>query len=100
MHGGLDDQDMRQILTTKFKDWEYEDEVRIFLQLVDRDAPTGLYFQEFSESLALREVIIGPRCTLTKRAIQGQLAALGQIRVIKSRLAFKTFRVVENLAVS
>jgi hypothetical protein len=100
VHGRLDDQDMRQIFTTKFKDWEYENEVRIFLRLVDRDADTGLYFQDFSESLALREVILGPRCALTKTAIQRQLAGRGEIRVIKSRLAFKTFRVVENQAVS
>jgi hypothetical protein len=100
--GGLDQTDMQEILTTKFEHWRYEDEVRLVLELKEeeRDKPSGLYFKEFSDKLVLREVILGPRCAVTKTQITKLLGSHSEgVRVIKARLAFKTFRVVHNRAV-
>ena len=58
-YGGLDEGDTQEILSTKFKSWEYEDESRMFLMLEERDPKTGLYFTEFGNGLRLREVILG-----------------------------------------
>lgn len=72
-HGGLNEKDMQEILTTKFKDWEYEDEVRGFLRLEDRDPETGFYFKTFCDDQVLRQVILGARCSVTKAALAGPL---------------------------
>lgn len=98
-YGGLDENDVQEILTTKFNDWKYEKELRVFLRLEDRDTHTGLYFKGFSDDLALREIILGPRCAITKTEIAKHLKDFSGIRVIEARLAFKTFRVVRNKAV-
>jgi hypothetical protein len=54
-----------EILTTKFEHWRYEDEYRVFPELRDRD-PTGLYFLEFGDQVALREVIVGHRAAVSR----------------------------------
>src|ERR1700674_2531011 len=53
-----------QLLRTKFFDWKYEDEMRLFVQLDDAREESGKYFYRFSPNLALRELILGPRWEL------------------------------------
>ena len=54
--------------STKAKDWAYEDEVRIFQNLSDAkcefQTATGkfLYFEPFSTSMKLREILLGVNC--------------------------------------
>ena len=87
---------MSTLLRTKFRDWKYEKEVRIFTTLEDVD-PTGHYFKDFGPDMRLREVILGPRFSGSVATIVG-LARKNSSRVpvIQSRLAFKSFRVVRN----
>lgn len=88
---------MQEILTTKFKDWEYEDEVRVFLRLEDRDSETGFYFKTFCDDQALRQVILEPRCFVTKAALAGPLAGeANKVEIIKARMAFTKFEVVRS----
>lgn len=91
----IDSQTARALLFTKFRDWQYEAELRMFTTLRDRDAPTGFYFVDFSTQLRLKRVICGPLCTTPKETI---LESLGEnhenVQLVKARLAFKTFRVV------
>lgn len=49
---------MLNLVATKFSHWRYEHERRMFAQLEEKDV-RGLYFCDFSENLALREVIVG-----------------------------------------
>ena len=85
------------LLRTKFIDWKYEDEMRIFVQLDHKTIESGLYFYPFSENLTLREVIIGPRCDLPINSIRSLIANFEpQVFVIKSRVAFTKFKVLEN----
>jgi hypothetical protein len=87
----------KKILTTKYRHWSYEQEVRIFSRLEDRDQETGLYFKEFDRDLALREVIVGHRSMLTRQAVAfalGELAAT--VTAFRARLAFKSYRVVKQ----
>lgn len=51
-----------KLIATKFRDWKYENEFRLFVQLDHDEAEGGLYFVPFSENLRLREVVLGPRC--------------------------------------
>lgn len=85
------------LLRTKYVDWKYEDERRVFVRLDHETHESGLYFYPFSSDLVLREVILGPRCALPIKNIRKLVANFEpQIYVIKSRLAFTKFKVVKN----
>lgn len=87
---------MLKILTTKFSRWRYEDEVRLFVRLEVPD-PCGLYFKPFDADLRLREVIVGAASTQSRRDISDAIGAhVSDVTVRKARLAFRTFRVVEQ----
>jgi len=88
-------QKMLQVLSSKFTDWAYEDEVRAFSNLRDSDADTGLYFADFSSSVVLREIIAGPLCTTTENQIR-EIVPDTSVKLIKARLAFRSYRVVKN----
>jgi hypothetical protein len=91
---------MRRILSTKFEDWRYEDEFRIFVSIDESDIKTGLYYKDFGEDLSLKEVIIGPKCHFSVSDLNSVLTKYnGEVRVIRSRLAFGTFKVTEKLLV-
>jgi len=84
-------------LFTKYAHWRYEDEIRSFVSLENRDPETGLFFVTFSPHLKLREVIVGACCRVNRLTLK---QALGEdsddVTVFKARLAFKTFRVVRQ----
>lgn len=85
-----------EILTTKFEHWSYEDEYRLFPQLRDQD-PSGHYFIEFDDQVALREVIVGHRSTISRDDIAQALGSLQpQVTSYKARLAFRSFNVVRQ----
>jgi hypothetical protein len=84
------------LLFTKYADWQYEREARVFTRLTDRDPGSGLYFAGFSEQLVLREVITGPLNTNMKREVLAALGSPTGVTFTKSRLAFKSFQVVKD----
>lgn len=93
----LDPNTAISLLFTKFSHWSYEDEVRSFVTLEDRDPATGLYFAQFSGRLHLREVIVGAASTLTRADIQSALGEIAPtISAWKARLAFSSFRIVRQ----
>jgi hypothetical protein len=95
----LDGKLMRRLLRTKFHDWKYEDEMRIFVGLDARTVQAGSYFYDFSDDFQLREVILGPNCGLPIEGVRRLVAGYQpQITVTKARIAFGSFEVVENLA--
>jgi hypothetical protein len=88
----------RKLLTTKYASWKYEDEVRSIVELSQPDKATGMFFYEFNQSLRLRQVIVGCRSTLSKSALVNALSGHDRdcVKILKARLAFKTFRVVQQ----
>jgi hypothetical protein len=84
------------LLFTKYIDWQYEQEARIFTTLEERDPETGLYFKTFDERLVLREVIVGALCTITKQELHDALGTAPGVTLTKSRLAFNSFQVVAD----
>jgi hypothetical protein len=85
-----------ELLFTKYRDWKYEEELRNWFKFDKRE--DGHYFYPFDGFVQLKEVIAGPLCTESNGRISQALKDYpGEVLVIKARLAFKTFRVVENL---
>lgn len=84
-----------ELLFTKYRDWQYEEELRNWFKFDKRE--DGHYFYPFDGFVQLREVIAGPLCTESKDRIEEALKDYSEeVLVIKARLAFKTFQVVEN----
>ncbi len=92
---------MNRLLRTKFSDWQYEDEMRLFVGLDHESVESGCYFCSFSDDLILREVVLGPRCEIPIEGVRKLVATFDhQVQVLKSRIAFKSFRVIKNRSAS
>jgi hypothetical protein len=84
-----------KLLTLKYKDWTYEQEVRVFIPLEEIDKDTNLYFCSFEGNMQLREVILGHRSTLKPSDFKQLLSnCTSNVSVFKSRIAFGEFGVV------
>lgn len=93
----INEKAVRHLLYTKFADWKYEQEVRVYLRLQDKDPDSALYFAEFSDKLALREVIVGPLCKFDDVDVRHALGRhYENVRVTKARLAFNSFEVCKQ----
>lgn len=84
------------LLYTKYTDWNYEQEARIFTALNDLDPQTGLYFADFNEQLMLREVIAGSVCSVTEQQLREVVGEGDGIILTKARLGIRSFRVVTD----
>ena len=90
----------RRLLTTKYEEWEYEKEVRMIIKLNDAIREKGHYFLPFCHALRLRQVIIGARSSLFPKDIKSKISPQDRkVRTIKSRLAFRSFKVVKNRSI-
>lgn len=85
------------MLFTKYERWRYESEIRTWVELdpatVDAE---GHYFFDYSDQLALREIILGPLCATTVSECLSLVKDLTPaVYVRRTRLAFSKFSVVE-----
>ena len=88
------------ILRTKFKDWKYENEWRVFFELKDEVEELGMFFAEFNKDIQLKEIILGPNCTATVAKVLSTLKDYDEeVQVMKSRIGFNSFKVVKDLSV-
>jgi len=83
---------MQSSLATKFKHWEYENEVRVFISADETCPETGLFFADFDDTFKLREIVIGPLSDITSEEIR-ENSDIGSAKIITSRLAFRDYRV-------
>lgn len=87
----------KQLMCTKFAHWQYENEVRVFIELSKAIAEGGLHFRMFDDDLQLREVIVGPSCPLSLVELRKFVSAAYPAAVtFQARLAVNTFDVVPN----
>lgn len=85
-----------KLMRTKFEDWKYENEHRMFIELKDTPKESGIYFVDFSESLILREVIVGHECDLPIARIKQLLKDdLKNVEIKKAGLDPNRFKVIE-----
>jgi len=88
---------VKRFLFTKYSHWRYENEVRYFVTLEDKDPEKDMYFAEFSDKLRLAVVIVGEQSSVTREILRNALGDLvSSVEAFKARLAFKTFRVVRQ----
>ena len=94
---GVSPETAGRLLTTKFADWKYEQEVRLFVKPEEVSSSGGLQFFSFSDQLSLRAVYVGARSAVTKRQVQAALRSEDQNALIHAtRLAFKSFRIIRT----
>jgi hypothetical protein len=87
----------KKLLSTKYSDWRYESELRAFINLQSLVPKNGKYFKKFDHDLKLKQVIVGLNSTLSRSALKDALGDLSStVEVFKTRLAFKSFRVVKQ----
>ena len=66
-----------RLVSTKFDDWRYEKEWRLYIKLDPATQVDGRYFYNFSDGLHLAEVIVGAASSITRSQLS---AALGKTR--------------------
>jgi Protein of unknown function (DUF2971) len=90
---------VERLIKTKFYDWKYENEMRLFVGLDHESSEGGRYFAPFSDELRLAEVILGPKCDLPLDGVRELLRSQDSTaNVVKARIAFTRFEVLENEA--
>jgi hypothetical protein len=92
----IDSNLVHRLLATKFKHWQYEEEVRMMIKLSECDRENGLFFYKIGDPIKLESIILGPLCSLNENIISENINNKPKINIIKSRLAFKTFTIVKN----
>lgn len=89
--------DLDSVFLTKFTAWQYESEYRSFCRLDQSVHKNGLYFEPFSPTLKLAQVIVGAQSNITRAMLS---AAIGDqssnVTTFKARPAFRSFSVVAN----
>lgn len=85
----------KSFVFSKFKHWEYENEWRTYVDLDPSTEENGLYFMEFSETLQLKEVILGVRCTLPILNLKTLIKGIGSgITLARTKLDDQRFQLV------
>ncbi|TCD46887.1 DUF2971 domain-containing protein [Chlorobium sp. N1] len=86
-----------QLIRTKFSDWHYEDEYRMFVDLDPASQEAGNHFVDFSSELLLREVVPGLKCELPIQRIRQLLKdECPPVKVLKAGMALRKFKVIED----
>ena len=86
-----------KLITTKYKHWEYEDEVRLIFNLEHVKLENKKYFVQYCDALILKEIVIGPRSELTSKDVRARLMSdEAKASIVRSRLAFRSYRVVRD----
>ncbi|TAM80880.1 MAG: DUF2971 domain-containing protein [Acidobacteria bacterium] len=84
------------LLLTKFRAWDYEDEIRVFVSLEKRDC--NFYFYDFGKEIHPNIVIAGSRCTVPKGEIKAAVTGYSPpIRIVEAMLSSNSFEVVEDM---
>jgi hypothetical protein len=87
--------DANALLFTKYENWRYEKEIRVWAALNQSDG--GLYFADFGKELNLVKVIAGARCSLLESEIVEALGPLAKdVILVKARAGFKEFEIVKD----
>lgn len=91
----LDYEVANRMLFTKYEHWRYEEELRMWATLEEKSG--AFYFMKFGDKLRLAEIVVGAGCPVSQRKIAQALGAhLQGIEILKARLAYDAFRIVED----
>ena len=85
------------LLCTKFKHWEYEQEIRAYVELEKAEKEKDHFFHPIGKELQLREVILGVNCPISLGAIKKLTdSKYPNVATYKARLADKFFSIVPD----
>ena len=92
---GLTNETFEAALRHKHGGWRYEKEWRVRVPL--NKSTDGVHYKEFDDNLHLREVIIGPRCTLAPSdLLEAVTSPPLDVEISKARASFGTFDVCKH----
>lgn len=92
---------LEQVVTTKYAQWAYEEEWRLFAKLEERDPVNDEFYLPFGPNFRLREIIVGARCPKSVGSFKKLLGRVEQpITIIKARPAFESFTIVKQQRVT
>jgi hypothetical protein len=84
-----------KLITTKYKHWRYEDEVRLIIPLEHAQREGSNYFVSYCDGLVLREIVVGLRSRLTNQHLLATLSPEDAgVSIIRSRLASGSYNVL------
>ena len=88
---------VNRLLNTKFQDWAYEQEYRLFIDLKSSQKEGSNYFANFSDKLVLSDVILGFKCDFRIEQIKELIGSnYATVRVLKAGLHQQLFEVIED----
>lgn len=83
------------MLFKKYVNWQYEQEVRLWVALSEKE--DGRYYCYFDNTLVPATVIVGAQCTQPKSAFDRALEGLSyDVALIKARPGFSDFEIVRD----
>ena len=93
-HCPLDKAAIDRLVKTKYIDWKYEEEWRLFVDLSRTQQEGGLHFYPFSSDCRLVSVFLGPRCALPIRSLRRLMSTSFEAVIVSStRLAANGFQI-------
>ena len=84
------------IWLTKYESWQYEQELRVICSKKDCKEKNGLLFHPFNHDISLKGIVLGPLCEIAISDIEAALPRKEEIEIIKSRLALRSFNIVQQ----
>ncbi|KZK96969.1 MULTISPECIES: DUF2971 domain-containing protein [unclassified Pseudovibrio] len=85
------------LLETKFRDWSYEQEMRLPVGLTENEAENPPSFYPFKDVGALKEIYVGAFSEVTKEQLEEWLQKYPhQVEFLKTRAAFQSFKICTN----
>lgn len=96
-NGRLTEGDVEKLLLTKYEDWRYEKEYRVFVPLKTPDGADNLFYTDFHNNLKLKTVIIGVNSTLNFSDVSDLLGNPdGEIEVFKAGADYHKFEMTRT----
>lgn len=93
----ISDEQINDLILTKFSPWRYESEYRCFCVLKDSVFDNGFYFENFSNTMKPTRVIVGQNFDDRKHnELSAACRPYPGVEIIQSRSAFRTFSIVRD----
>jgi hypothetical protein len=93
---GRSESPMAELTKTKFSSWNYEEEFRFGCTFSNCILEEGIYYENFSSKLILKEVITGCNNTLNDEKLLSLLGEFEKITVIRSKKHLRHYQIVKE----
>lgn len=88
---------IKGLISTKYSDWNYEEEYRLFVELKECEHDGSKYFYDFRDDFYLKEVWVGMDCVTPVFRLSKLLKSdLSHVRLKKVKMHRREFKMVED----